>query len=377
MAPSGLTVEVFESGTSLIKWQPLTAIEARGNVVGYRVSISRNNITNIQGTQNPWLEVHDLIEGHLYTVKVAGVSGGGVGPWSSPELVDIASISSNSKFNYGSSNNNTPSVFYAPPHPGWLLYLLVPLIVLIIIITLIYIRKMRYKSAPTLDTNAMGPALYSSAGVYTPSHQVNMYGEQKIWRLDSDQDSSLSSARLIHQEHLANEYAEPKIQQLPDDTEPYATTALLTPSSPHIGRTPPAWRNIRRKNDIQVNWNALIPPPPSCPPPLNFPLAGSCSSGGSSDRSTNSDRRRYHTGSSTPYENAGGVSEEYERPFDFSHCEVRSEHPYAVFSQATSEGPRDRILSTFNNSNSHQMHQLTHVDLKYSCRAVSPKNNTH
>lgn len=381
VAPKGLTVEMLESGTTLFKWEPLTKAEARGNITGYRVSITYNSTTTIEQTQNTSLEVQWLEEGRLYTVKVACVSGGGVGPWSAAESINVSKIPPAGHQDTAGGNSDVPLVLYAPPYPVWLLYLLVPTVIFFIIVTLLYLRKVHRKSAPSSLDAPVGPNLYSPAGVYGPGHGVNMYGEQKLWRpSDSDQDSSLSSARLLRPEHLANEYAEPRLRP-PDAAEPYATTALLAPAaSPRITRAPPSWgHGVTRCNgdDIQVNWTALLPPPPSCPPPLALPSHSvegeTCSSATTSE--SGGERRGYHTGSSSQYENAGG-SEQYERPCDLtaSPCDGASEHTYAVYTPGHPEGRGD-VFQTFNTLQAHPVRR-TRVDL-HPARVEPPKSATH
>ncbi|KAL7632920.1 UNVERIFIED_CONTAM: hypothetical protein RMT77_016747 [Armadillidium vulgare] len=50
VAPTAISVEVFESGTTLVKWEPLKKSEARGNVIGYRVYVSHNRTETIKET---------------------------------------------------------------------------------------------------------------------------------------------------------------------------------------------------------------------------------------------------------------------------------------------------------------------------------------
>ncbi|KAL7632939.1 UNVERIFIED_CONTAM: hypothetical protein RMT77_016766 [Armadillidium vulgare] len=371
VAPTAISVEVFESGTTLVKWEPLKKSEARGNVIGYRVYVSHNRTETIKETQNPWLEVQDLMEGRLYTIKVAAVTGGGVGPWSSPELINIAGIPPVGRQDSDDDDEEVPSVFYAPPHPVWLLYLLVPIIIFLIIVSLLYLRKIRRKSSSSSIDAQMGPTLYSSSG-YGPTHQVNMYGEQKLWRpTDSDQDSSLSSARLLRTEHLANEYAEPRIQRLSDAAEPYATTALLAPASPRNNRVPSAWRHDRCAEDIQVNWSALIRPPPR----ITAEGADTCSSATTSE---SGERRHYHTGSSSQYDNNGGGSEQYERPCDTSApCDVVSEHTYAVYVPVPQNGSHSADgFQTFSTLQGNPYRKVK-TDLLPTRGIQPPKSNTH
>ena len=350
----------------MITWRGLDTSEARGHITGYKVSLSHNGTSLVESSLNPWLEARGLLEGRLYTVRVAGVTGAGVGPWSQAVLLDVGGAFPANRQDLEGDSDGSPSVLLAPPHPVWLLYLLVPILLIFLIGGVFYLRRQKCKSTPV--NTPPGPPMYSSpTALYPSQHHVNMYGEQKLWRpSDSDKDSSVSSTRLLRPEHLINEYAEPRIHKLDDTTEPYATTALLAPSSPRHIRMQPTWRpDYGGDEGVQVNWAAFLPPPPSCPPPPEGDAI-------SSSTTTESQDARMYSGASSQYDNTGG-SEQYEKP-----CDGVSDHTYDLCTPPITSGPghcRDPFL-TFN---SLQARRARAMRTEYHPPRVieSPRSNTH
>ena len=296
---------------------------------------------------------------------MAAVTGAGTGPWSQAVLLDVAGTYPDNRHLYEGRADGTP-VLYAPPHPIWLLYIIVPLLFFIILGVVIYVRRLKRKSAPV--STPQGPPLYSSpSGIYPSQHHVNMYGEQKLWKpTDSDKDSSVSSTRLLRPEHLINEYAEPRIHKFDDTTEPYATTALLAPASPRHIRMQPVWRpEYTGEEGVQVNWAAFLPPPPNCPPPPEGDTT-------SSSTTTDSQEARMCSGASSQYDNTG-TSEQYEKP-----CDGVSEHTYDLCTPPiTSAGNcRDPFL-TFNSLQARRARAPIRADFHPPQIVESPRSNTH
>ncbi|CAL4076425.1 unnamed protein product, partial [Meganyctiphanes norvegica] len=256
ISPINIMASLRNEGTMLITWSPLTQSEAQGTIIAYKVLITHQKNQIIETVQNPWLEVHGIENGGLYTVRVAAKTSAGYGPFSSPILVDTASEVDGSVKN---TSVKPPSVIYSPPQPAWILYILVPVVILISLITLLYVRRLRHKGLHSHTPH--NPSLYQDPSMYSGPHSVNMYGEQKLWwPAEVEIHGSMTSSKL------RNEYAEPKVDHPNETAEPYATTTLLT-SSPRPMKSP-QWSKCSEDSGVQVNWAAIIPPPPSCPPPI-------------------------------------------------------------------------------------------------------------
>ncbi|XP_042876956.1 roundabout homolog 2-like [Penaeus japonicus] len=359
-APSDVRVTQREEGSILITWSTLPVEQARGEVIGYQVTLTHNGTQTLETVQSPWLEARGLAPGRLYTVRVAAQTGAGLGPFTAPVLMDVGSADSQTQED---ERDDDASVLYAPPQPAWLVYLLIPLVLLLSMGTLIYVRRLRGKSTPANPPHA--PALYQDPSLYPAHHTVNMYGEQKLWRpSESDKESSLSSTRLLRPEQLVNEYAEPRIQRANETTEPYATTALLVaPSSPRMTHAAP-WRHQSDDSGVQVNWAAFLPPPPACPPPRDFdmgdPVGATDFCGGV---------YRVVTPSSSQYDNMGG-SEQYERP-----CDATSEHTYDIYTQVAPVDNRGGFL-TFNTLQARD-HRRARSESQPPVPGDPPQSNTH
>ncbi|CAL4192493.1 unnamed protein product, partial [Meganyctiphanes norvegica] len=296
-APSDIVVNIREKGAVLITWSGLSPSEARGEILGYQVTIIHNGSQSLEVVNTAWLEKYDLVKGNLYTVQVAAFTDAGVGPFSLPVLMDLrGSNGVQSKSDIDHMNNGemggATSVIYSPPQAVWVLYVLVPVIIIISVITLFYVCKLKRKTSHS--SNSKPPSLYQGSLYSQPV--VNMYGEDKSykegkekcwnstgneeWRpMKFTKDSSVSSSLL--RSNCSQHYAEPQIQMPYDCAEPYATTALLVPSSPAgyraMPRTAhgPPWPGHTYHSDhsdMQVNWDAILPPPPTSPPPVEQEL---------------------------------------------------------------------------------------------------------
>ncbi|KAG7170804.1 Roundabout 2-like 2, partial [Homarus americanus] len=333
-APGDVRVTVREEGSVLIRWSSVSPEEARGELLGYQVTISHNGSHTTETVVSPWLEARGLLPSRLYTVRVAALTGAGPGPFSDPVLLDAHSF-----HEVNTAENDGDSMVYSQPQPAWLIYLLIPLVLLLVLATLVYVRRLGHNVPPSNPPHA--PALYQDPSIYPDHHSVNMYGERKLWPppSESDKESSLSSTRLLRPDQLVNEYAEPRVQQT---TEPYATTALLAPPSPRLNHGAP-WRHHSDDSGVQVNWAAILPPPPACPPPLDpdqeEPVGGS-----------NVQGPRKVSSAASQYDNMGG-SEQYKRP-----CDADSDHTYDVYTQVT---PADGFL-TFNTLQDRKVHADCH-----------------
>ncbi|XP_045599337.1 roundabout homolog 1 [Procambarus clarkii] len=356
VAPGNVRVNVREEGSVLIRWTSVNAEEARGDLVGYQVTISHNGSQTTETVVSPWLEARGLLPGRLYTVRVAAVTGAGPGPFSDPVLLDAGPNDAHSTQRVNSDGDIGGSVLYAPPQPAWLVYLLIPLVLLVFTATLIYVRRLRRKAPPSNPPHA--PALYQDPSIY-PDHSINMYSERKSWRpSESDKESSLSSTRLLRPDQLPNEYAEPRVQRLSaTSTEPYATTALLAPASPHLNHS--AHWQCSDDSGVQVNWTAFLPPPPSYPPPPDLDL-------GDPTGNSNMHREQRICISSSQYDNMG-KSEKYDRPCD------ASEHTYDVYTQMTPTNRRDGFLTFSMGQSSHKVRADCHPPPP----TQPPRSNTH
>ncbi|XP_064085653.1 LOW QUALITY PROTEIN: protein sax-3-like [Macrobrachium nipponense] len=334
-APSDVHIILQKDGSTLITWSSLESDKARGVIIGYQVVITNNGTQTTEMVQDPRLEAHGLTPGRLYAVRVAAVTGAGIGPFSPPVLLD-----GGTKIDH--SNQNVPliprgdntSVLYAQPQPAWLVYLLVPLVIILFFATIMYIRHLRHKIPVPKPSQAN--SVYQDPSLYPAQHTINMYSEQKLWpSSDSDKDSSLSSSRLLRSDQQINDYSEPRVQRIDEATEPYATTALLAQESPHLIHGPP-WRHHSDDSGVQVNWSAILPPPPSCPPPHDFDLG---------DPVGFTSPREVHIvcapGSSSHRSSVIG-SEQYKRP-----CDASSDHTYDIYTQMTPNSFRNGFR-TFN-----------------------------
>ncbi|CAL4097954.1 unnamed protein product [Meganyctiphanes norvegica] len=260
ISPRNIKTTLRNEGTMLITWSTLSQSEAQGKVMAYKVLITHQTSQIIKTAQNPWLEVHDLELGGLYTVRVAAMTSAGYGPYSSPILVDTVSEDEGS---VQDTSENPTSVIYTPPQPDWILYMLVPVVILISLFTLLYVRRLRYKGMHSHTPHSS--SLYQEPSMYSGACSVNMYGEQKLWwPVEVNNHSNLTSSKL------RNEYAEPKLNNSNETAEPYATTVLLTSLSRPMKS--PQWSKCSDDSGVQVNWAAIIPPPPSCPPPVDRDL---------------------------------------------------------------------------------------------------------
>ncbi|XP_042218866.1 protein sax-3-like [Homarus americanus] len=357
-APGDVRVTVREEGSVLIRWSSVSPEEARGELLGYQVTISHNGSHTTETVVSPWLEARGLLPSRLYTVRVAALTGAGPGPFSDPVLLDAGLSDVNSLQEANAAGNGGGSVLYAPPQPAWLVYLLIPLVLLVFLATVLYVRRLRHKAPPSNPPHS----LYQDPSIYPDHNSINMYSEQKLWRpSESDKESSLSSTRLLRPDQLANEYAEPRVPRPSEtSTEPYATTALLSPPSPRLNHSA-HWQHHSDDSGVQVNWAAFLPPPPACPPPLDLDLGDPT---GSSD--PHGARRAYV---SSQYDNMGG-SEQYKRP-----CDADSDHTYDVYTQVTPADCRDGFL-TFNTLQGRSCRKV-HADCHPPPPTDPPRSNTH
>ena len=230
----------------LITWTPLTPEEAQGDITGYQVALTHNNTQTTMSVNDPWLQTSQLVQGRVYTVRVAAMTEAGPGPFSFPVLLDVQP-----KEVPPSEVSNTKTVLYAPPQPTWLVYLLIPVVLAISAATLYYVWRLRGKSERSSNPpNAL--TLYEDPSMYSNHQSVNIvYGDLKLLHpSDSDRESRVSSKNYISPESV-NEYAEPRIGSAYDVTEPYATTALLE----HV---PDSKQHNSDDSGVQVNWASMI-----------------------------------------------------------------------------------------------------------------------
>lgn len=258
--------------------------------------------------------MHDLVKGSLFAVQVAAITSAGVGPFSSPMLLDITGrpVSQRKETTLIEDENH---FFHPNSIPDWLIYLVVPVVILISLMTLFYVRHLKHKTetSPT----PLSQSVYQNTSLYSAQLSLNMYGDQKRWLpSDNDRNSSLSSARLLKQDQrLPNVYAEPNIPHPNDTAVPYATTALLTSSPASFHKVP--WS---KDPGVQVNWAAILPPPHSCSPPTSDPDIKYIVKGKSGEVI-------YTGSSSSQYDNMEKSDDQYGYP-----CDATTEHTYELYS---------------------------------------------
>ncbi|XP_066951499.1 roundabout homolog 2-like [Macrobrachium rosenbergii] len=323
-APSDVRVTLREDGSTLITWTPLSTEEARGKVIGYHVTLTHNGTHITETVPSAWLEARGLTNGRLYTVRVAAITGAGHGPFSAPLLMDAGPGNTQTYHDVHAVNSDDPNVIFAQAQTGWLIYLLIPLVIVMFFATLFYIRRLHQKTPPSIQHPP--PTVYQDPSIYPAHHSVNMYSEQKLWRPGASGDSSMSSGLPPCPDQMPNEYAEPRLQQANETAEPYATTALLVPASPRLGRNGGYWRGPHQDPNLHVNWNAFIPPPPVfAQPATNQEHPSNC-------------RMCIAT---SQYDNVGS-SQQYNKP-----CDAASDHTYEPYSQVAPVNVRDKF-PTFN-----------------------------
>lgn len=134
-APSGVEVRQQEELDSVvIKWRTLSAEEARGQVVGYEVILGHNGTHTTHSVTHPWLQAQGLLQGRIYTVRVAALTSAGKGPFSTPVLLE-GGRGAKSPTTAEDAEGSGGSVLYAPPQPAWLAYLLIPLVMVLLMVT--------------------------------------------------------------------------------------------------------------------------------------------------------------------------------------------------------------------------------------------------
>ncbi|XP_064082631.1 protein sax-3-like [Macrobrachium nipponense] len=363
--PKDVHATLREDGSILITWSSLIGRDARGKVTGYQVTLTHNGTETTETVSSPWLEAHGLAPGRIYSVKVAAETGAGLGPFSAPVLIDFGSGLAQGHQDLDEPSNET-SVIYAPAQPDWLVYLLIPLVIMLFVCTILYIRRLHHKSAPSNPPQT--PAHYQDPSIYPTHHSINMYSEQKLWRpSESEKEYGLSSVRLLPGDQQINEYAEPRSQHANETAEPYATTALLAPGSPRLVHQGSPWHQRSENSGMKVNWAAFLPPPPACPPPRELDLGDPAG-----QASPRSNRRGGYAGTAQ-LENAAG-SEQYKRP-----CDATADHTYDTYSQVTSNNcTKDRFI-TFNTVQNRDISRDSADDQQAQEEETTdiPYNNTH
>ncbi|CAL4064037.1 unnamed protein product, partial [Meganyctiphanes norvegica] len=360
VSPSNVIATLRNEGTMLITWSPLSQSEAQGKVMRYKILITHQKNQTIETAQNPWLEVHDLELGGLHTVRVAAMTSVGYGPYSSPILVDTAS---GFKVAIQDTSENPTSVIYTSPQPAWLLYMLVPVVILISLVTMLYVRRLRHKDVHSPTPHSQ--PVYQDPSLYSGPHSVNMYGEHKLWRLtEGESHGSLTSSKLLQFHQLRNEYAEPKLDNRNETAEPYATTALLS-SSPRPMKSP-QWSKCSDDSGVQVNWAAIIPPPPSCPPPIDRDLGD--------PRVYSEPGLLLYKGSShhSQYNNIESSEQHYEWP-----CNPSLGHTQGVYTDVSPSKGGPNMFFTFNSLNRSGYHKgYTEHRTQPAQQCENGRNNT-
>ncbi|XP_066962588.1 roundabout homolog 2-like [Macrobrachium rosenbergii] len=127
-SPANVQFILQDDGSALLTWSTLAVKEARGKVIGYQVTLTHNGSQIAEAVSEPFLIIKDLVLGRLYTVRVAAQTGAGLGPFSSPVLMDLGADLSRQPHQHDSSHviNDGSAVLYAPGQQTWLIYLLVP-----------------------------------------------------------------------------------------------------------------------------------------------------------------------------------------------------------------------------------------------------------
>ncbi|KAK7017931.1 Roundabout 1 [Halocaridina rubra] len=267
ISPHDIHAVPRDDGSILITWSNLSLSEARGNVTGYQVNLSYNGTETTEVVSSPWLEVHGHAPSRIYAVKVAAETKAGLGPYSAPVSIDFGLIYAQGHHGNSKGIMIDSSVLYAPPQPAWLVYVLVPLVILLFVATMIYIKRLHHKSS-SLDathntTHSQDPA------VNPPHDSISMYSEQKQWHpRDCERECRQSYMHLLRADHQNSIMHKEPQSRANESPEPYATTALLAPASPHSVHESP-WHRRRDKSRLKVDWTAFLPPLPASPPPCD------------------------------------------------------------------------------------------------------------
>ncbi|XP_031358868.1 roundabout homolog 2-like [Photinus pyralis] len=233
--PDNIVFEIYNDSAAWVRWSSPPSQHHNGIIIGYKLQVKGGLLRTVTINSNTTsLLISNLTKSHMYSVKVAGLTQAGLGPFSNSVPLSLIQ-----------SHNSRPLDGLVPfIEQTWFVVLLSVLLLSLLagIAGFIYIKRKRtlakqlgHLNVPISNGNQMNTkeSLWIDRG----------------WRAgDSDKDSSLPLSPPIA------DYAEVDTKNLstfynrssPDTPTPYATTMLLPP--------PPS-------------WTELIPPPPSHPPP--------------------------------------------------------------------------------------------------------------
>ena len=312
----------------MVTWDEVDSGDIPGRLLGYAVVTSCNGSVTDYNVTTPWLEINNLLPGCLLTTRVAAMTNIGIGPFSSPALLQM-SVDESSPI-----VKSVPSVDHellATPHHMWLVYVLLPILMIIIVGLVLYLKGfIRCHKSPDRHSHTDKCRDHS---VCSSHCHVNMYGEQhKTWSA-TDTPRIQPNSCLLRHNHYVNDYAEPNNLLVSDasQVEAYTTTALMAPTSPLHELPGPG------------QWTAFLPPPPpSCPPPPLGQYSGSegttCSSHSSSD-SYNRGYQNRQLRRMDPCPDTNPIY--YKRP-----CDEASEHTYEAYNHRSPMDAYSECLKT-------------------------------
>ncbi|XP_066603914.1 roundabout homolog 2-like isoform X2 [Prorops nasuta] len=342
-APENVHVGMINMTSAFVRWAPPRKSEQNGQLIGYKIQIKSNSSNKILGQMSlnastTSVIINSLTTGGLYTARVAALTRIGLGPFSSPTLLNM---------DPGQSTQLPPRT--DPSHGGasvvretWFLVLMITMVftVLAALLGALYVRRRQAMSKQLGHLNV-------PVGTANDICQLNKdtLWLERGWRptntLQGSNDKDCETKLLNNQQMLApgivsmtgSEYAEVNLttfyntrKQLQAPPEPYATTTLcvgnrspdsmetsgqksnssdscvkpdyssldsnqehnkstMSPSSDNASSvyTDENLEMQRRQYRIQPanegqpsmpNWCDMLPPPPEHPPPPGTSLAG-------------------------------------------------------------------------------------------------------
>ncbi|KYQ57259.1 Roundabout like protein 2, partial [Trachymyrmex zeteki] len=320
-APENVHVGMINMTSAFVRWSPPPKNTQNGQLIGYKIQIKSNSSNKILGQMSlnastTSVIINSLTTGGLYTARVAGQTRIGLGPFSSPTLLNM---------DPGQLTQLPPRT--DPSHGGasvvretWFLVLIITMIFTIIAVLLaaLYVRRRQAMSKQLGHLNV-------PVGTANDICQLNKdtLWLERGWRptntLQAANDKDCETKLLNNQHMLAagimgmtgSEYAEVNLttfyntrkQMQAPPPEPYATTTLCVGSrnsdsietscqksnssdsclkpdySSLDSNQDPNKSTVSPSSDApqtgmpMPNWCDMLPPPPEHPPPLGTSVA--------------------------------------------------------------------------------------------------------
>ncbi|XP_012288743.1 protein sax-3 [Orussus abietinus] len=242
-APGNVHVGMINMTSAFVRWAPPPKHEQNGQLVGYKIQIKSNSSNKILGQMSlnastTSVIINSLTTGGLYTARVAGLTRAGLGPFSSPTLLNM---------DPGQLTQLPPRT--DPSHGGisvvretWFLILMITMVFTVVAALLgaLYVRRRQAMSKQLGHLNV-------PVGTANDICQLNKdtLWLERGWRptntLQGSTDKDCETKLLNNQQMIApgivsmagSEYAEVNLttfynarKQLQAPPEPYATTTL-------------------------------------------------------------------------------------------------------------------------------------------------------